>query len=107
MEERRKNLVTIRMDDHDRETLEYLSDRMNRTKTETIMRACKFFSGVEIDKFGGDDIREKGRKSHYIHMRVTDSDKIFLDERCREGNESVSKFVRKSIKAYYRSISRV
>lgn len=104
MEERKKNLVTIRMDERDRETLEYLSDRMDRSKTDTIMRACKFFSSTGYKGSNEDIGHEKARKSHYVHMRVTDSDKIFLDEQCRETHKTVSQFVRKSIKAYYKSM---
>lgn len=104
MAERKNNLVTIRMNDRDRETLEYLSERMDRSKTDTIMRACKFFSSSGYKGFNEDISQEKARKSHYVHMRVTDSDKIFLDEQCRESHKTVSQFVRKSLKAYYKSM---
>lgn len=104
MEERKKNLVTIRMDEHDKETLEYLSEHLDRSKTDTIIRACKFFSGAEYSVDESSGVSEKGRKSHYVHMRLTDSDKIFLDQKCHEENKSVSKFVRESIKAYYKSM---
>ena len=104
MEERKNNLVTIRMNDEDKETLEYLSERMDRSKTDTIMRACKFFSSAGCGDVGDGEVREKKRKNNYVHMRVTDSDKYFLDERCRNSNENVSQFVRKSLKAYYNSL---
>lgn len=104
MEERKNNLVTIRMDDESKETLDYLSERMGRSMTDTIMRACKFFSSSGYSGSESADVREKKRKNRYVHMRVTDSDKDFLDERCRDGNETVSQFVRKSLKAYYNSL---
>ena len=104
MEERKKNLVTIRMNDEDKETLDYLSERMDRSMTDTIMRACKFFSSSGYGVQDGVDIREGKRKNRYVHMRVTDSDKTFLDDQCRENGENVSQLVRKSIKAYYNSL---
>lgn len=104
MSERKNNLITIRMDDNDKETLEYLSERMNRSMTDTIMRACRFVSGSGYGGSNGEELNDKTRKNNYVHMRVTDSDKVFLDGRCRETNESMSKLVRKSIKAYYDSV---
>lgn len=103
MDERKSNLITIRLDDSDKETLDYLSERMDRSMTDTIMRACKFFSGSGCGVSMRDNLKEKTRKNNYVHMRVTDSDKNFLDNCCHESNESISKYVRKSIKAYYES----
>lgn len=103
MRERKNNLITIRMDDRDKETLEYLSERMNRSMTDTIMRACKFFSSSGCGVGNGENLSERTRKNNYIHMRVSDSDKDFLDVRCRETKDSMSKYVRKSLKAYYDS----
>jgi hypothetical protein len=104
MRERKNNLITIRMDDKDKETLEYLSEHMNRSITDTIMRACKFFSSSGCGMDNDENSSERARKNNYVHMRVSDSDKDFLDVRCCETKDSMSKYVRKSLKAYYDSV---
>lgn len=104
--ERKSNLVTVRMDDAEKETLEYLSDRMDRSRSDTIIRACKFFSSVGGDHVEDSGItRERVRRGNYIHVRVTDSDMEILNNGSRETNRSVSDYVRGAIKAYYGSIT--
>lgn len=104
--ERKKNLITVRMDDDEKETLEYLSDRMDRSKSDTIIRACKFFSSIGGDRTeGAGYARERVRRGNYIHVRVTDSDMEVLNNGSREVNGSISEYVRGAIKAYYGSIT--
>lgn len=104
--ERKKNLITVRMDDVEKETLEYLSDHMDRSRSDTIIRACKFFSSVGGDRAEDSGItREKVRRGNYVHVRVTDSDMEILNNGSREVNRSVSEYVRGAIKAYYGSIT--
>ena len=101
--ERKTNLLTIRVTEDDAASLEYLSDYLGKSKSDTVMRACKFLlslgdtsDGIEQGGYG----REKERKTRQIHVRVTGTD---LDRICTYGGEdgpSVSNIIRSAIKKY-------
>jgi uncharacterized protein (DUF1778 family) len=102
--ERKRNLLTVRLTDEDANTLEYLEEHLGSSRTDTLIRACRFFlnvgdsyiDGEEKDKYG----RGKERKNRQIHVRVTDSDMALIDARREQFGESVSQIFRKAIKTY-------
>lgn len=106
--ERKSNLITVRIDDDDRELLDYLSDHTGRSMSDTIVRACRFYSssgGFDMDI--SDNVRKRVRKNVYVHMRVTDSDLGFLNDVCSRLDISISQLVRHAIRGYYTSMSGV
>jgi predicted DNA-binding protein len=103
--ERKNNLVTVRLSSDDMEVINDLSERTNRSVSDTILRACKF--GLNVgDIFNDTDNNEQwgnlGRQQ--VHLRMTDSDKNMFDSRSRELGKSMSQFVRASIRAYCNSM---
>lgn len=104
--ERKSNLITVRLSDNDMETVSSLSERTNRSTSDTILRACKF--GMNIGDIFKDDENEqwgKSRKHQQIHMRITDSDKELFDKYSQKLGKPISQIVRASIRAYGRSLN--
>lgn len=104
--ERKSNLVTVRLSSNDMEVVNDLSERTNRSVSDTILRACKF--GLSVgDIFNNADNSEQwgnlGRQQ--VHLRMSDTDKNTFDNRSRELGKSMSQFVRASIRAYYTSMN--
>ena len=99
--ERKNNLLTIRITEEEMDELEYLSDKLEKTKSDSIIRACKFLlnSGDGIDENDGD---EKERKNRRVHVRITDSDMKFMYEKSDELGITSSQIVRKAIKSFAR-----
>ena len=104
--ERKSNLITIRLSDVDMETVEYLSDRTNKSKSDTILRACKFglYAGDIFNNESENEQWGKVRKQKLIHLRMTDSDKNLFETHGRELGKTISQIVRASIRAYNRSL---
>lgn len=107
MNERKNNLITVRLSSDDMSVVTDLSERTNRTVSDTILRACKF--GLNV---GGifDDTNEneqwgKAGKKQQVHLRISDSDKDTFDKRTCELGKSMSQFVRASIRAYHKSMN--
>lgn len=104
--ERKSNLVTVRLSGDDMNAVNDLSERTNRSVSDTILRACKF--GLNVGDIFSDasDTEQWGNVGRQqIHLRLTDSDKNQFDIRSRELDKSMSQFVRASIRAYCASMN--
>lgn len=105
--ERKSNLITVRLTDNDMDTVNYLSERTNRSVSDTILRACKF--GINVgdifDERDENDQWGKSRKQQQIHLRITDTDKNMFDSYKRDAGKSMSQIVRASIRAYNNSLN--
>ena len=103
--ERKRNLITVRLSDSDMETVNYMSERTNRSTSDTVLRACKFGFNVK-DIFDEEDENEKWgvSRKQQIHLRITDSDKKLFDNYSAEVGKPISQIVRASIRAYSRSL---
>lgn len=105
--ERKSNLITVRLSDNDMDTVNYLSERTNRSVSDTILRACKF--GINVgdifDESDSDEQWGKSRKQQQIHLRITNTDKNMFDNYKRDVGKSMSQIVRASIRAYNNSLN--
>ena len=100
-------LITARITDDDLETLNDLSEYTNKTRSDTILRAFKFWMNVsdmsaiaEVDeeKWG------KIRKNNRIHARITESDLVLLNNCSQKTGLSVGQILRRSIRDYKNSL---
>lgn len=103
--ERKDCLITIRMTDNDVDIVNYLSEYMGKSISDTISRACKFYlnaddSYEDIDKFS--DVKEEERKNRRIHLRMSSSDVNILTEKGDKRGDTISQTIRKAIKMYHR-----
>ena len=102
--ERKNNLITVRIADEDMATVEYLSDCTNQSKSEVIIRACKYYLNMREASIG--EIHNRGfervHKRSQVHLRVTDSDMELLNKRGRENGLSLAELVRAGIREYDR-----
>lgn len=104
---RKSKLITARMSDDDIESLDDLSEYTNRTRSDTLVRAFKFWLNVadlttiaEVDeeKWG------KVRKNNRIHARVVDSDMELLNDCSEKTGLSVGQILRRSVREYHKSL---
>lgn len=104
--ERKSNIVTVRVSETDMEIIDYLSDHTNRSKSDTILRACKFgmYAGDIYSKVNETEKWGKDKKQKQLHLRLTDPDKKLFDTHSQEVGKSMSQIVRASIRAYKDSL---
>lgn len=108
MEETKKSKsITARISDDDLETLNDLSDFTNKTRSDTILRAFKFWTNVadlsrveEVDeeKWG------KVRKNHRIHARMSENDLDLLNKCSQKTGLSIGQILRRALRAYNNSL---
>lgn len=106
-EGRKSKSITTRVSDEDLETLVMMSDSTNKTKSDTIIRAYKFWrSTVDISKLGKDDEEEWGkvRKTNKIHARMTDDVFESMDSTSKKTGLSIGQIIRRSIREYNHSL---
>lgn len=102
--ERKSNLLTVRLTDEEKSALDSLTGHMDKSKSDVMLRACKFFVSLGGDKLGGSlagkgtDEREKMK--HRVHVRVADSDMETLRTHSDSSGDTVSQLIRKAIKAF-------
>lgn len=101
--ERKNNLITVRITDDEMNTLDYLSDCLGKSKSDVIVRACKFFLSSN-DGIEEDSVKEKVRKNSQVHLRMTESDMNNLNDYGREIGATTSQTIRRSIKHFERFI---
>ena len=103
---RKDTLITVRMNREDLDALEYASARSGKTRSDTLVRACKFFVGSGMCSDTCEDDRGLGedRKNHKVHVRMARADVDILSEMAAERGISVSRIVRDAFKAYYRYV---
>ena len=107
MSERKSNLITARISADDLEILNDLSERIGKSKSDTITRAIKFWSNVgDMAVTSADDSEKWGKvlKNVKVHLRANDTDMTLFDECAKKTGLSISQIVRKAIKAYHNSI---
>ena len=104
---RKSKLLTARMSDSDLETLDDLSDYTNRTRSDTIIRAFKFWLNV-ADMAAIEEVDEerwgKVRKNHRVHARIVDSDMDLLNECSEKTGLSVGQILRRALREYNNSL---
>lgn len=99
--------ITTRVSDDDLEMLNDLSESTNKTKSDTIIRAYKFWrSTVDISKLGKDDEEEWGkvRKNNRIRARMDEDVYNSMDSTSRETGLSIGQIIRRSIREYESSL---
>ena len=117
MKERKSNLLTIRITDDEKESLDYLCDSIGKSKSDAITRACMYFLNTRPDDMegylednigggvgsgvGGSGTDEKrSLRTVRVHARMSDSIAEGLKNRGLESGEGLSRTVRKAIKAF-------
>lgn len=106
IQDRKNNLLTVRISDDDLETLNDLIENTSKSKSDTITRALKFWTnlhkimGVEEDE---NEEWGKVRKKHKVHVRVTDSDLEALNDSSERTGLSIGQIVRRAIREYHNS----
>lgn len=97
--ERKSNLLTVRLTSEELNDLDLLSDRMDKNRSDTMVRACKLLLNMGdqhvIDKDGED---MKKRKIHRVHLRMTDADVEQLKLRSDAIGVTISVVIREAIK---------
>ena len=104
---RKNKLLTARLSDEDIELLSELSERTNRTKSDTIIRACKFWLNARRGADDNEDESEiwgKVSKNNRVHLRVRDADMAMLNDGCNRLGLPISQVIRRSIREYFRSL---
>lgn len=107
--ERKSHPITARISEDDLMILDDLSDYTNKSKSDTITRAVKFWRNVaDISESGDDGLEKWGEvpKNVRVNLRVTDSDMRLFDECIEQTELSVSKIIRKALREYNNSIHR-
>ena len=99
--ERKSSLITVRITDDEMNALDNLSDCLGKTKSDIVVRACKFFLSSR-DGAREEVIQEKVRKNNQVHLRMTESDMNELNEYGRENGATTSQTIRRSIKHFER-----
>lgn len=100
--ERKSILVTVRVTDKEMQTAEQLSDALGRTKSDAIMRAWKFFVNSNGNVADEDDVKERVRKNHQVHLRMSGSDMNDLANHGEKIGATTSQIIRKSIVEFER-----
>lgn len=123
--ERKRNLLTVRLTDEEKITLDYLSDYMDKSKSDIMLRACQYFInmwGSDVGSGFGDDrgkslgggrdgnrdgkgTDERAKLEHRVHVRLSDSDMERVQIHSNKTGITVSKLIRESIKALAKGIS--
>lgn len=93
-------LVTIRMSIEERGALDYLCDSLDKSISDTILRAYKFLLGMGITKPISDSDDRKIRKTCYVHVRMSSDDKARIEAYGMQTGESVSQVLRRAIMLY-------
>lgn len=108
--ERKRNLITVRITKDEMNTLDYLSDCLGQSKSDTMLRASKFLLntmggnlGSNVDDVNGSGTDEIGaRKNCQVHLRITDSDMAVFNDHSEKSGLTVSQIVRTGLKSYER-----
>lgn len=99
--------ITARISDDELESLNALSEYTNKTVSDTILRAFKFWMNVaDISSIEEVDEEKWGkiRKNNRIHARMTESDLDLLNNCSRKTGLSVGQILRRSIREYQNSL---
>ena len=107
MKERKTNPITIRLTDDEKNALDGLSERMDKSRSDVLLRACKFFMIAGDGNTGGyiggsskdSDQEGDGRKTHRVNLRMPESDMDSLRRVSTSSGDSVSQLIRKAIRA--------
>ena len=97
--ERKGNLLTIRITDEEMNSLDLLADRMDKSKSDVMLRACKFLVNTDTSRKSVDDNNKKERKPHRVHFRMPDSDMALLKKQSDETGITISRLIGEAIKA--------
>lgn len=100
--ERKSTLVTVRVTDEELNTLEYLSEALGRTKSDAIVRAWKFFVNSNGRVDNKDTLRDRVRKKHQVHLRISESDMHELNNHGEKIGATTSQIIRRSIMEFER-----
>ena len=107
--DRKDSLLTIRITDDEKHALDFLSDQTGKSKSDAIIRACKYFVNWDCDPTVSDTEcigLVKDRKKHQVHCRMTQSDVEQIDAKSREAGVTTSQIIRKAIREYARVVRR-
>ena len=99
MKERKTNLLTIRITDDEKDSLDYLCDYLGRSKSDAMLRACKFFVNTD-EVITESEKKDRTRKTSQVHLRISDSDAKEVYGRGEELGATTSQLVRKSIRYF-------
>lgn len=99
--EKKNNLITIRITDEERETVEYLTDQLGKTISETLLKAVRFFLNTGEGNVT-DEKKDREVKRHNVHVRMSDNDMSRLVSRSDELSIPISQLIRDSIMYYAR-----
>ena len=108
IEAKKSKSITTRVSDDDLETLVDLSESTNKTKSDTIVRAYKFWRNtVDISNLNEDaeEIWGKTRKQNRVHARMGDDVFDSLNEVSRTTGLSIGQIIRRAIREYERSLN--
>lgn len=99
--ERKNNLVTVRLTGEELNTLDCLSDRLDRNRSDIMLRACKFLLAIGDVGGGnrGDSSDKDERRPHRVHVRMSEKDMDGLKKRSEETGDTISELIRKAINA--------
>jgi hypothetical protein len=98
--ERKSNLVTVRLTADEMISLDYLSDSMDRSKTDVILRACKLFVNLDEPCTIVAEDEKKTKKPIRVHLRMTDTDMDELKNRGSEYGCTISQLIRNAIRSF-------
>lgn len=99
--ERKSNLFTIRITDDEMGALDRMCDISGKSKSDILFRACKFFLNTD-DVITEEEKKDKTRKTHQVHLRMSDSDAKEVYGRSEKLDATASQIIRKSIKRFER-----
>lgn len=105
--ERKNNLLTIRLTNNEKHALDSLTERMDKSKSDVMLRACKYFSSVGGGYLGGSreaECEDKGeggygRLVHRVHLRMSDEDMDGVRTQSEASGETISQLIRRAIMA--------
>jgi predicted DNA-binding protein len=127
--ERKRNLLTIRLTDEEKITLDYLSDYMDKSKSDIMLRACQYFinfggsdhgndrgrnlgDGRDGDRDGnrggnrgGKGTEERAKLEQRVHVRMSDSDMERVQIYSNKTGITISQLIREGIKALAKGIN--
>lgn len=101
---RKDTLLTVRMTREEYDALDYLSDRFEKSRSDVLARACKYFVGSSDGVYLSDEARGEVIKTHKINARITREDANSLYDMAEKYGSNVSNVVRNAIKDYYRHV---
>lgn len=106
-DERKSGSISARISDDDLETLNDLSEYTNKSRTDVVMRAFKFWVNVnDLSKIEETDEEKWGkvRKGNRIHVRALEEDMSQLTKCSEVTGLSVGQIIRRAIREYHNSL---